>query len=200
MRGRLFRLVIMICLSILVISGCKETVSQPTDDWNTYENEKYGYSFMYPPDCFYGPLPGECKQKPPEERGPECLCFLNGENPDQVSLEKMIVEADTVTGGVFSISHYDTPIYNPPPGTDLIQWLEEEYFEMLEDVPSALNIEISGIPAASIYFPSSPMAPSYEEIFYIKDDVLFRINMLDVDNEGNKDLYDHILSTFDHSD
>lgn len=200
MKGILFRLVIVICISMLVISGCKETTSQPTEDWNTYENEKYGYSFKYPPDCFYGPMPGDCKQKPPEERDPECLCFLNGENPDEVVFQTFIGEIEEYQLAAFFVSHYDTPVYNPPPGTELIQWLEEEYFEMLEDLPSAVNMEISGIPSVRFYFPSSPMAPSYEEIYFIKDDMLFRINMLDVDNEGNKELYDQILSTFSHRD
>jgi hypothetical protein len=67
---------------------------------------------------------------------------------------------------------------------------------MFEDIPDETNMEIDGIPAVSIYSPSSPMAPSYEEIYFIKDDILFRINMLDVDNEDNRELYDHMLRSF----
>jgi len=66
--------------------GKLEMIIDPVADWNSYASEKYGYSFKYPTDCLYGPLPGYCKQKPPEERSRECRCYLNGENPDSVSL------------------------------------------------------------------------------------------------------------------
>jgi hypothetical protein len=167
-----------------------------TADWQIYRNEKYGYSFKYPPDCFYGPMPGDCKEKPPEERRPECLCFLNGENPDEVSLEKMIIEADTVSGAPFHISHYDTPVYNPPPGIDLITWIKETYYSNYEDIPDEQNMELGGIPAVKFYTPKSPMAPSQEEIFFIKEDKLFRIYMIEVENENNRELYDQLLSSF----
>ncbi|MBU4590644.1 hypothetical protein L6250_01500, partial [Candidatus Parcubacteria bacterium] len=61
-----------------------EEVVDETADWKTYRNEKYGYSFKYPLECRYGPMLPYCKEGPPEERPPECLCFLNGENPDGV--------------------------------------------------------------------------------------------------------------------
>jgi len=40
------------------------------------------------------------------------------------------------------------------------------------------------------------MAPSFEEIYFIHNDVLLRINMLDVNNEDNKELYEQVLATF----
>jgi hypothetical protein len=40
------------------------------------------------------------------------------------------------------------------------------------------------------------MAPSQEEIFFIKEDKLFRIYMIDVENENNRKLYDQMLSSF----
>ena len=36
----------------------------------------------------------------------------------------------------------------------------------------------------------------YGDINFLMNDILFQVNMLDVDNEVNKELYDHILSTF----
>jgi hypothetical protein len=44
---------------------------------------------------------------------------------------------------------------------------------------------------------SYPMAPSFEEIYFIKDDKFFRIHMLDVDEKANKELYDRITSPLD---
>lgn len=186
----------MLIIGIVIISSCSGSSGKPTADWNTYKNEKYGYSFMYPPDCFYGPMPSDCKEKPPEERRPECLCFLNAENPDQVSLEKTIIEADTVSGAPFHVSHYDTPVYNPPPGIDLVTWIKDTYYSNYEDIPDEQNMKLGGIPAVKFYTPKSPMAPSQEEIFFIKEDKLFRISMIDVENENNRKLYDQMLSSF----
>ena len=97
---------------------------------------------------------------------------------------------------VFHIHHYDTPMYNPPPGTELTSWLKEELSGLSEDIPNEANTEISGIPAVRILTPQSPMAPSYEEIYFIHNDMLFRINMINVDDEEIKALNDQMLSTF----
>jgi len=165
-----------------------------TADWNSYTNEKHGYSFKYPKNCLYGVLPGECKQSPPEERPEECLCFLNAENLDEVSLGTFTGEKPILSGASFIVSHHSTDVYNPPEGVDLIEWLKEKFITL--DIPNRANIEIGGVPGAKVYVPQSPMAFSYEEIFFIKDNKLFKINMIDVDNENNRELYDKILSTF----
>ena len=40
------------------------------------------------------------------------------------------------------------------------------------------------------------MAPSFNEIHFIHNDVFFRINMLDVNNEVIKELYDQMIAIF----
>ena len=196
MKGKLCAISFMLVLGVVIISSCSGASGKPTDDWNTYKNERYGYSFMYPPDCYYGPMPSDCKEKPPEERRAECLCFLDGENPDNVFLQAFLGDGDQLTLAGFSVSHYDSPLYNPPPDIELIHWIKGVLSEMYELIRDESNHEISGIPAVRIYSPQSPMAPSFEEIYYFQNDKIFRINMLDVDNEDNKELYDQILSTF----
>jgi len=172
-----------------------ETIEIP--GWMTYRNESHGYSFQYPPDCFYGPMAGYCKQSPPEERPLECLCFLNGEDPDWVFLQAFIGEKDNLTLASFDVSHRSSPQYDPPPGTDVAQWLNENWSDRYQEIPGEPNAEISGIPAVRIYSPESPGVYSSEVIFIIHDGKLFQIQMVDVDNEDNRELYDQMLSTFE---
>ncbi|MCK5318894.1 MAG: hypothetical protein KAJ55_13350, partial [Anaerolineales bacterium] len=80
---RLSKIGLVLILGGLFVSGYGGT-SDATEGWKTYSNDEHGYSFAYPSDCYFGPMPADCKQKPPEERRQECLCFLNGENPDEV--------------------------------------------------------------------------------------------------------------------
>lgn len=196
MKGKTYALLLLLTLGVVIISGCREAPAEPTADWNTYKNEKYGYSFLYPTDCFYGPMPSDCKEKPPEERRAECLCFLDGENPNNVFMQAFLGDGDQLTLAGFTVSHQASPVFNPPEGTELISWIKENYSEMFEDIPDGPNLEIGGISAVRLYSPKSPMAPSYVDIYYLHNDMLFKINMLEVDNEDNQKLYDQILSTF----
>jgi len=75
----------------------EEVALEKTAGWQIHRNKKHGYFFMYPLDCFYGPMPVHCKEKPPEERPPECLCFLSGENPDDVGLQAYTGEKSELT-------------------------------------------------------------------------------------------------------
>ena len=196
MKGKLSTISILLIIGVVMISGCSGATAESTADWNTYNNEKYGYSFMYPSDCFFGPMPSDCKEKPPEERRAECLCFLDSENPDDVRMQAFLGDGDHLTLAGFSVSHHDSPVFNPPQGTELMSWIKEKYSDMFEDIPDEPNMDINGIPAVRILSPQSPMAPSYVDIYYLQNDILFRINMLDVNNEVNKELYEQMLSTF----
>ncbi len=177
-------------------SECVSLDEALTIDWNSYTNEKYGYSLKYPTDCLYGPLPGYCKQSPPEERTQECLCYFNAEDPNSVSLGTYTGTKSDLTGASFVIFHsIYVDHYSPPAGTDLVSWIKEDY-PYYEDIPDEINTEIDGIPAVKIYTPFSGMAWSQEDIYFIKNDKVFKISMLDVDNQDNKELYSEILSTF----
>jgi hypothetical protein len=172
----------------------KNQLDYETEDWNVYKNEKYGYSLKYPSDCIFGPLPGFCKQKPPEERPRECLCFLNGQDPDRVVLQKFIGPKDNLTLSTITFSHYSTEFYNLPSSTGLIDWLKGNF--SYQDIPDEINMQIDGIPAVGVYTPQSQGIYSQADIYFIKQDNLFGISMLDIDNNDNKKLYNQILFTF----
>jgi len=174
----------------------KTEMEYVTEDWEVYTNEEHGYSLKYPTDCFFGPLQGYCKQSPPEERSQECLCYFNAEDSNDVSLGTYTGTKSDLTGASFIVFHsIHVDFYTPPAGTDLIQWIKEN-FPHYENIPDEINMEIDGVPAVSVYTPFSGMAYSQEDIFFIKDDKVFKISMLDVDDEGNRALYDKILFTF----
>ena len=196
MDNKITTIAIALVLGVLILSGCENAATQAGEEWKVYRNDMYGYSFEYPSDCTLGPLPGDCKKKPPEERSPECLCYLNAENPGSVSLGKHHGEADKLTLAGLFVSHHDTPVFNPPPGKELVPWFNENFAERYEEFPAEPNMEIDGIQAMRIYSPQSPMAPSFEDIYFIKNDILFQINLLDVDDNYNRELYDQLLSTF----
>jgi hypothetical protein len=141
-------------------------------------------------------MPADCKQKPPEERRQECLRFLNGENPDEVFMQAFLGKPDQLSLALVSVSHFDTPLYHPPQGTELAIWVNEGLQEMFAEIPDEPNMEINGVPAVRLHSPQTPMAPSFEEIYFIHNGVLLRISMLDVDNEDKKQLYTQVLASF----
>jgi len=174
----------------------KTEMEYATEDWQSYANEKYGYSLKYPQPCLYGPLPGYCKQSPPEERPRECLCYFNAEDPNSVSLGTYTGTKSDLTGAAFVVFHsIYVDYYSPPAGTDLVEWVKEN-FSYYDDIPDEINMEIDGIPAVRVYTPKSPMAWSQEDIYFIKSGKVFQIKMLNVDNQDNRVLYDKILFTF----
>jgi hypothetical protein len=196
MKLRLSILVSIFCILALIITfETAQYMAAPR--WKTYENNTFGYSFEYPAYCNIGPLPGECKQNPPEELSADCLCYLNGEDPDNVYLQTF--QGDTSQGltlSSISIRTSETsPAFNPPAGTDLVSWIQEYFSQIYVVVPEKPNIAIDGIPAVLVKVPPTPSTHSYEDILFINHDRLFVITMLNFYDKGNQDLYSHMLST-----
>jgi hypothetical protein len=170
--------------------------AEPTADWKSFQNEKYGYSFMYPADCYFGRMPRDCKEKPPDERRAECLCFLDSTNPDRIIMQAFLGDGDQLSLAEFTVSHPNSPVFNPPQGSDLVSWINKNFTEMFEDIPNEPNMELNGIQAVRVLYPRSPQSPGFEAIYYLHNDLLFEIGLLAVDNEDNVELYDQLLSTF----
>jgi hypothetical protein len=183
--------------SIALTPKLSETaVLESTADWHEYQNEKHGYSFMYPTGCYFGQMPSDCKEKPPEERRAECLCFLDSTNPDRVFLNAFLGDGDELSLAQFSISHAVTPVFNPPKGTDLASWINQNFSETFEDIPDEPNMDLCGIPAVRVIYPRSPQSPGFESIYYLHNEILFQIQLLSVDHENNVELYDKMLASF----
>jgi len=194
MYGKFLLNAIVMVVILGVLCACAFTAAPVNNDWQVYENEAYGYSLRFPEECTFGPMPQDCKQPPPKERSEGCLCFLNAENPREIILQAFLGEDELTLAG-FTIAHYETPLYNPPSGTDLVEWLQESFSERLLNVPDDVNAEIGGVPAVRITTPSSPMAVSLEDIFVLSAGRLLQVRMTDVDTEINRQFYDQLLST-----
>jgi len=167
-----------------------------TADWPEYVNTDLGYSFKYPVGCFFGPLGVGCKQNPPEERPPECLCFLDAEDPYAVGMQSFL--GDPAEGKMvsFYVAYHDTQAYNPPAGEDWIKWLKESWSYLSEDMPDEANLTFGGLPAVRIYTPGGGGGSSADNIFVLKDGKLIQISMINVDVEEQLEFYEHILATF----
>jgi len=176
----------------------EEPAAEPGER-KTFTNEKYGYSFDVPRSCYEGPLLGACKQSPPEERPEECLCFVNGANPDSVTFQDYTITSEEVSLATFSVLTSDTAVFSPPEGADLISHMQLEFSERYPEIPNEANMELGGFPALRISIPGSPGVADYQEIFFIKEDRLFKIYLIDTINESNMTIYDRILASFTFS-
>jgi hypothetical protein len=96
----------------------------------------------------------------------------------------------------FTIAHYQTLQFNPPADVELVSWIKSNFSELYINVPEKPNTRVGGLPAVSINVPSSPQAPPFQDVLFIKDNKLFCITLLNPTNKGNRALYDQILSSF----
>ena len=171
-----------------------------TSDWPEYINTDLGYSFKYPVGCFLGPLGVGCKQNPPEERPPECLCFLNAEDTYGVSMQSFVGDPAEGLLVSFYVMYLDTEAFNPPEGEDWVKWLKESRSYLSEDMPDEANLTFGGLPAVRIYTPGGGGGSSADYIFVVKDGKLIEISMINVEVEEQREFYEQILATFKFSE
>jgi hypothetical protein len=190
-------LVLLIVLGIPLSVGTFRVLHpKAASNLNEYRNDEFGYSFHYPASCTFGPMPGECKQNPPEEMPKECLCFLNAKDPNNVFLQTFQDDGNSLTLSSFTITHSKSPTFNPPPEVELVPWLKDNFSEMYKGFPEKPNTTLGGAPAVEIKMPPTPSTYSHQNIFLIKDNKLFCITLLNPTNKGNQALYEQILSSF----
>ena len=172
-----------------------------TADWPEYVNTDLGYAFKYPSGCFLGPLSVGCKQNPPEERSPECLCFLNAEDPYVVGMQSFVGDpAEGLIMVSFYVMHHDTEAFNPPEGEDWISWFNTNWSYLSDEMPDEVNLTFGGLPAVRIYTPGGGGGSSADNIFVVKDGKLIQISMINVDVEEQREFYEQILATFQFSE
>ena len=189
----------LLMIIAIVLVGCSsaEDSEAATEDWKTFTNEQFGYSFEVPEICYEGPLPGDCKQSPPEERREECLCHFDGTDPEFVSFQKFTITDEETSLATIWIMSPDTRAYSPDEGADLVSFIQQEWSEMdLGELPAEPNLDINGLPAVSFIIPQTQGGAAAQEVFFIKGDKLFKITMIDNLVESNADLYEHFLDSF----
>ena len=202
LEAKMIKTITMFMIITILIAGCDSTTEADTEsaEWKTFSNDQYGYSFEVPAFCFEGPLPGECKQSPPEERAEECLCFVDGTNPDSVTFQNITITNEGFPMASISITSPDTPAYSPAEGADLVSFIQQEWSWMdLEELPDEPNLDLDGLPAISMAYVGSQGGASAQEIFFIKENKLFIISMATNPNKTMA-FYEHFLESFAFSD
>ena len=194
----ILKIAFLIILTILLVGcGTVKESGAGTDGWKTFTNEQFGYSFEVPEFCYEGPLPGDCKQSPPEERREECLCHIDGTDPEFISFQKFTITDEETSLGTIWISSPDTWAYSPDEGADLVSFIKQEWSEMgLGEIPAEPNLELDGLPAVSLLIPQSQGGAAAQEVFFIKENRLFRITMVDNLQASNVELYEDFLDSF----
>ena len=196
--NNILKITLLIILTILLF-GCGTTteLAPDSDEWKTFTNEQFGYSFEVPKFCYEGPLPGDCKQSPPEERREECLCHIDGTDPEFISFQKFTITDEETSLGTIWILSPDTWAYSPDEGADLVSFIKQEWSEMgLGEIPAEPNLELNGLPAVSLLIPQSQGGAAAQEVFFIKENRLFRITMVDNLQASNVELYEDFLDSF----
>ena len=157
-----------------------------TADWKIYKNKKYGYSFRYDPTFT---LAINCKNS---------NCVSEEQGGDVVMLQGNLSE---VGWPMITISHHPNEYYNPPTDIPASEWIMEKFPWIRDCSPPEENIYFKDkdgkmFGGENIYFPRSPQAYSRREIYYMRNNKLFQIIMLDVDESQARQFYDTWLSTF----
>jgi len=189
----------LLILIVVLAAACSTANGTGTGSENskTITNEQFGYSFEVPESCHVGPMPDGCKQSPPEERPEECLCFVDGTDPQFVAFQKFTFTGEKTSLASIDILSPDTQAFLPDEGADLVSFIQQTRSYMdLDDLPAEPNMVLDGLPAVSLLIPGKQGGAAAQKVFFIKDDRLFEITMGSNLDENNAQLYEDFLATF----
>jgi hypothetical protein len=176
------------------------SLEPPTPDpsqWQTYVNQRLGYSISYPTDCYVGPLPPSCKQQPPDQAPESCRCFFNAQDPMHVVLQAYRGEVGPDTSPLFlTISQQDSEAFNPPAEEDLAGWVADQFSFLQAEFPQEINFEVGGQPALRLELAPSAQAYGSTEVFLRLDQGLLRISAGNALPEANQQLFEQMLASF----
>ena len=120
-----------------------------------------------------------------------------GTDPEFISFQKFTITDEETSLGTIWILSPDTWAYSPDEGADLVSFIMQEWSEMgLGEIPAEPNLELNGLPAVSLLIPQSQGGAAAQEVFFIKENRLFRITMVDNLQASNAELYEDFLDSF----
>jgi len=155
------------------------------DEWCDYTNKKYNYFFKVPLDHWVNNL---------TQTG------LGGTNIIEDDFVKIYVNPENQNEYDFfthiTVNHTDTEFFNPPEGTDLIEWLYQEAYTSYfpnHPIPKEPNLEIDGLPAVYIDMPSPQSGPQ-TDVHVLKGGKLFQINSMNVGDPEARNFFLEFLA------
>lgn len=142
--------------------------SQASDDWLTYTNKTFNYSFKYPSDCKINET-----------------SFISVNGPKTAN-----------DWPHFEIYHFDSEFYHPPAGTDVYEWITQKSKVTYDETDPSKDIKIAGLPAIHLKNHKSLQAEASDYYFFIKGEQLFGIQIIQVSDKEDWDLYNKFLASF----
>lgn len=135
-------------------------------DWRNYTNEKLGYGVSYPGICTVSTDLGQSV----DFTGP----LENNEWWPRIT-----------------IAHRDTDFYNPPAGTDVVEWVQK-----FPELKEGKEVSIDGLTTLHFVQERSPQAYGADYYYFIKEGQLYQITLLHTADRQDWPLYDKFLESF----
>jgi len=165
-------------------------ISMDTNNWKTYTNKKYDYSFKYPREYDYSPCDktSPCHFGQVYEKDGGDSAWLNGAVNNQ--------------GWPFIIiNHYDNDSYTLPKNVKFFDWLKQKMGWTKDNAPKDFNYSIAaakGDPkkAMQVTVPQTPQAYARNEVYFEENNKIFEIQLVAPNSEGAQEFYNAWLKTF----
>ncbi len=164
-------LIIVIGLAIAIYFIFLKNESTDTislNDWKSYTNEIYNFSFQYPPD----------------------VSVVVDEPKREVDLKGPLLDSGKEWPR-FYIANYPGDEYRPPAGTDLKPWITDKlgYEEFAEDR------QIAGENAVHITTIKNVHDDQIDRYYFLKNGQIFQVDILNTDGKVDWDIYNKFLDS-----